>query len=215
MTPPATRPLQPPHEERLARLSRHFVEVVEPLLERGESYADLSVERLIQAADISRSTFYVYFEDKGDLLRAMAADITVDLAAAGASWFALDSGATRDDLREALRPLFETYRRHRSILGAVSEAAAYDARVREQHKLLVERAVTELSEHIAAQQRRGAAAPELHPRRTAQWLTWMHERGLYQLVAPAEEAEAEDLLETMTDIAWRTLYEGYRDRNRP
>jgi hypothetical protein len=31
---------------------------LEPLLEAGESYADLSVERLIQAADISCSTFY-------------------------------------------------------------------------------------------------------------------------------------------------------------
>jgi TetR/AcrR family transcriptional regulator, ethionamide resistance regulator len=212
MSQTTARPLQPGHAERLARLRRHFIEVVEPLLEAGAAYADLSVERLIQAADISRSTFYVYFDDKGDLLGAMVVDITADLAEAGASWFEFAPDGTRDDLREALRPLFDTYRRHKTILGAVSEAAAYDARVREQHGLLVERAVSELSAHIAGQQRLGAAAPELHARRTAQWLVWMLERGFYQLVAAAEPAAAEDLLDTMTDIAWRTLYAGFRRR---
>lgn len=214
MSQTTARPLQPAHAERLARLRRHFIEVVEPLLEAGESFADLSVERLIQAADISRSTFYVYFDDKGDLLGAMVVDITADLAEAGTPWFRLAPDATRDELRDALRSLFGTYRRHKTILGAVAEAAAYDARVRDQHRLLVERAVSELSAHIAEQQRQGAAAPELHPRRTAQWLTWMLERGLYQLVAPAQSADAEDLLDSATDIAWRTLYEGHRHPRR-
>src|SRR5689334_20504817 len=79
MPSPPARPLKPPFEERRARLSRMFVEVVEELLEAGESWQDISVERLINAVDISRSTFYVYFQDKGDLLRAMINDTTADL----------------------------------------------------------------------------------------------------------------------------------------
>lgn len=203
------RPLQPPREERRQLLSRHFVQAVEPLLEAGEAYADISVERLITAVDISRSTFYVYFDDKGELLRAMGEDVTRDLSEAGSSWFELATDATKDDLRQALRPLFDTYRRHQTLLGAITEAASYDARVREQHLALVAEAVGELENHIRAQQRAGAAAPELDPRRTAQWLTWMHERGLYQMVATASAAESRKLLDAMTDLVWRTLYEGY------
>lgn len=203
------RPLQPLREERRELLATHFVRAVEPMLEAGESYADISVERLITAVDISRSTFYVYFDDKGDLLRAMAEDVTRDLAEAGASWFELPTDATKDDLRQALRPLFDTYRRHQTLLGAITEAAGYDPRVREQHLALVEEAVNGLEGHIKTQQRAGAAAPELDARRTAKWLTWMHERGLYQMVASASAAETRKLLDAMTDLVWRTLYEGY------
>jgi AcrR family transcriptional regulator len=201
--------LQPPREERRARLARYFVEVVEPLLEAGESYADVSVERLIKEVDISRSTFYVYFDDKGDLLGAMAADVTRDLAEAGSAWFELATDASRADLRDALSALFGTYRKHQTLLGAITEAAAYDPRVRAQHLALVEEAVRGLADHIAAQQKAGGAPKHLDPRRTAQWLTWMYERALYQLVGPASAGESRKLLDSATDLVWRALYEGY------
>jgi AcrR family transcriptional regulator len=205
----STRPLQPPLSERRARLARHFVDAVEPWLEAGESYADISVERLITAVDISRSTFYVYFDDKGDLLGAMAEDVTRDLAEAGSAWFGLATDATKNDLRDALAELFATYRRHRTLLGAITESAAFDARVRERHEALVDEAVSGLDSHIKDHQSAGAAAPDLDARRTAQWLTWMYERGLYQLVGPASAAETRKLLDTATNLIWRAIYAGY------
>ncbi|PTL60155.1 TetR/AcrR family transcriptional regulator [Paraconexibacter algicola] len=206
------RPLQqPPRAERRTLLARHFVEAVEPLLEAGETYADISVERLIKAVDISRSTFYVYFDDKGDLLGAMAQDVTRDLAEAGSGWFEFPVDATKDDLREAIRPLFETYRRHQLLLGAITEAAAYDPRVREQHLALVGQAVDGLKAQIQLQQRAGGAPAELDAQRTALWLTWMHERGLYQMVPSASAREVHKLLDAMVDLVWRTLYAGFHD----
>jgi AcrR family transcriptional regulator len=210
MPPRRTKPLQPPREERRALLARYFVEAVEPMLEAGEAYSDISVERLITSVEISRSTFYVYFDDKGDLLRAMAEDVTRDLAEAGAEWFGLSPTASKADLRDALRPLFDTYRRHQTLLGAITEAASYDARVREQHLALIEVAVTGLRDHIKGQQKAGTAAPELDAQRTARWLVWMLERGLHQLVAPATPAEVRRLLDSMTEFCWRALYAGYR-----
>jgi len=50
-------------------MRRRLLEVVQQLLDEGESFTEMSVERLVSEAGISRSTFYVYFEDKGDLLR--------------------------------------------------------------------------------------------------------------------------------------------------
>lgn len=206
----SSKPLKPDREQRRALLSRHFLGVVEPLLEAGESYAEISVERLITAVGISRSSFYAYFEDKGDLLGAMAHDVTEDLVTAGTAWFELSTAADKAHLRDSLRPLFETYRRHQALLGAISEAAAYDASAREQHLLMVDRAVDGLDQHIRDGQKAGAIAPELDARQTAQWLTWMHERGLYQLVSHASKAETRRLLDSMTDLVWRALYEGHR-----
>lgn len=206
----STHPLKPSKAERQAALARHFVGVVEELIEGGEPYADLSVERIIKAGGISRATFYAYFEDKGDLLGALAADVIGELFEAGRSWWSFPDDGSKEDLRAALGPAIETYRRHHAILGAAADAAAYDARVREQHERLVSEVAASLAAHIRAAQRSGSACPELDPKRTAGWLIWMHERGLHKLVSRAGTAEAERLLGALTDVVWRTLYEGYR-----
>ena len=207
---PRPKPLQPDKEERRARLVGYFTTAVEELMAGGETYADLSVERLINAVDVSRSTFYAYFGDKSELLRAMGEDVTLDLAQAGAHWFELPTSGSKKDLGEALRPLFETYRQHQMVLRAITEAASYDAGIRELHQALVERAASGLESHIAAAQKAKTAAKELDSRRTALWLVWMLERGLHQLVASADEKEVDGLLGSMTDLVWRTLYEGSR-----
>ena len=37
-------------------------------------YADISINQIIKAADISRGSFYTYFEDKDDLIRYLLQD---------------------------------------------------------------------------------------------------------------------------------------------
>src|SRR5438093_12713692 len=117
------------HGSRAARrdeIRNRLLEVVERLLEEGESYTEISVERLVGEAKMSRSTFYVYFEDKGDLLRAWFGEITAEIEDAARDWWALDGDATRDDLRQALSKSVMTYRPHTTLMAAVYDAAAYD-----------------------------------------------------------------------------------------
>lgn len=180
--------------------------VVEQLVENGATYADLSVEAIITAGGISRSTFYVYFADKGDLLVAMAQDVIGDLVATGSSWWDLPVEATKADLHKALRVPIDTYRTHRTILGTVAETAAYDGRVREQQQSLIDQVAESLAAYVADAQRAGAADSELDARRTAQWIIWMIERGLYQFVGAADDDEVERLLDALTDIIWRVIY---------
>ncbi|MCW2856593.1 MAG: hypothetical protein JWR52_2208 [Marmoricola sp.] len=203
------KPLQPSKEERRTVLARYFSAAVEPLLAAGEAYSDISVERLITSVDVSRSTFYAYFDDKGDLLKAIGEDVTLDLAAAGAHWFELPVDADRTALRAALVPLFETYRRHRQVLQAITEAASYDATIKALHLALVDRAATGLAEHIRVQQTQGGVPAELDPEMSARWLVWMLERGLYQLFAPVDPTEGDHVLDMLTALVWRALYEGH------
>lgn len=200
------RPLQLSHSQRRGMLSRHFVGVVEKLVEGGAAYADLSVEAIITAGGISRSTFYVYFNDKGDLLVAMAADVIGDLVSTGSSWWDLPADATKADLYAGLRIPIDTYREHRTILGTVVETAAYDPRVREQHQSLINQVVPALAEYIARAQTAGTADPELDAKRTARWLVWMIERGLYQVVGSADDDEVTRELDALTDVIWRVIY---------
>jgi hypothetical protein len=109
-------------------------------------------------------------------------------------------------LREALRVPIDDYRAHATVLRAVVEAAAYDARVREQQQWLIDQVVAALAAHIAAGQAAGFVVAGLDAPRTAAWLIWMIERGLYELVSPADDGEARRLLDALTEVVWRVLY---------
>jgi AcrR family transcriptional regulator len=215
MTPPARAP-QISRNPRSSRAQRReeirdrLRSASEQLMGEGESYTALSVERIVREAGISRATFYVYFEDKSDLLRALAEDFIERLLGAAATWWTLPADATKPQLREAMRAIFEAYLPHKVVMAAVVEVASYDTRVSDVFGALLERTISEVAGHIATGQANGYVTPGIDPQRTAAWLTWMAERGLYQLVAPATPEGIERLLDGITDITWNTLYAGTR-----
>ena len=175
-------------------------------MEAGESYTELSVERLAHEADISRSTFYTYFEDKGDLLRQFTGDIFDDLMASAAAWWSLPPELTKADLRGALGGLFDAYWANRLMMGAVVEAAMYDAVVRDGFMDAIERGRSAFAEHIRSAQAEGWVDPALDAEPTAAWLTWMGERGLNQLGRTATAAQSERHINALADVYWHTLY---------
>jgi len=175
-----------------------------------ERYTEVSVERIVGAAGISRSTFYVYFEDKGDLLRVLTEDVISELIEAARVWWDLPASASNDEVRAALRGLFDVYRRHEPLLAAVVETTTYDDRVRERFAAMMRTAIDGVAAHVRAGQRDGFVHPDLDAERVAAWLTWMTERGLLTLVAGSDAGAGERLLDALTEIIWNTLYEGTR-----
>src|SRR5262245_31017008 len=117
--PSVTRKSRSNRAQRRESVQAELLGAVERLLERGESYTELSVERLVAEAGVSRSTFYVYFEDKGDLLRALADEVVVEISQAGRTWWDLPPYASKADVRDALWRVFTVYRDHRAVFGAV------------------------------------------------------------------------------------------------
>lgn len=203
---PAAKPFAVNRDDRRRQLSRHLIPVVEQLTADGEPYGDVSVERIIKAGGISRSAFYNYFDDKVDLLAAMAEDAVAAVVASGDAWWEFPHDGTKDELRTRIRVPFDTYRSAHVIFDAMVEVATYDERVRAQQSLLMNSVADGLAAHLAEAQQRDSADAALDPVRTAKWIVWMLERGLYQLVDKADHHEAELLLDAATDIVWNTLY---------
>src|SRR5262245_25985386 len=75
--PSITRNRNP--EERRAALDERVLAVVERLLAEGLRYTEISVARILQEAGIARSTFYVHFRDKTDLLSRLAGTLRQNL----------------------------------------------------------------------------------------------------------------------------------------
>jgi AcrR family transcriptional regulator len=210
--PSVTRRRQSSRAQRREDVRDRLLEVVQQLLGEGESYTELSVERLVSEAGISRSTFYVYFQDKGDLLRAWFAEIEAEIETAARDWWALDSSSSREDLRAALGKVVKTYRPHTALMAAMYDAAAYDPGVRELVETMMSWNIAGLRKHIRAGQKEGFIDQGLPPQQAAEWLTWMAERGLHQLVRIASDAELERLIDAYMGIVWNTLYAPARRR---
>jgi AcrR family transcriptional regulator len=192
--------------ERRDQIRASLLTAVEQLLEEGESFTELSVERLVARAGLSRSTFYVYFEDKGDLLAAWVSEIVEQLTAAARDWWELPDNPSRADLRSALAKIVDTYKPHTTLMAAVYDAAAYEPTLREEVEAMMAANIAGLRKHIREGQKRGSIHEDLQPDQTAAWLQWMAERGLHQLVRSATGAELEKLVDAYTDIVWYALY---------
>jgi AcrR family transcriptional regulator len=197
-------------EERRAR--RHdkvvarMIGVVEALLRETDSYLDLSVEQIIEAGGMSRSTFYRYFDDKVDLIVALGdRAITEVITTAQAIW-ELPPGSSREEVNQAVGRAFDAYLPHTQLMAAVQEVSTYDRRAREHFGTAYARAQRAIAAHIRAGQQAGSVRQELHPDETAGWLTWMVERGMSQLGPGASRPTLERLQESLTAIIWHTLY---------
>jgi AcrR family transcriptional regulator len=180
--------------------------IVERQLRAGQTFADINVATVAAEAGISRTTFYVYFDDKTDLLRTWFAAITDQILAAAQAWWTLDESATRQDVRAALITIVAAYRLHPELMAATHEAVGYDHGVREMVEESMRRYVDGLRAHIETGQRAGFIDPSLPAAETAYWLQWMSERGLHRMVRTVPEARSGSLVDAYAGIVWNTLY---------
>lgn len=192
---------------RRDELRGQLLDTVEELLEAGEPYAAITVDRLVAQAGVSRSSFYVYFEDKADLLRGRFLEIADAVDRAAAAWWSLEAPVTEDAVRDALTILFDAYWPHMPLMIATHDLAATDARFAELVAAEMQRSIDGLAEHIARGQAAGFVDPALPALATAGWL-WMSEPAFHQItkVAGTTAQGRRDAIETFTAIVFNALY---------
>ncbi|MBN9739297.1 MULTISPECIES: TetR/AcrR family transcriptional regulator [unclassified Pseudonocardia] len=183
-----------------------LLEVVERRLRAGETFADIKVGEIVTEAGLSRTTFYVYFEDKADLLRAWYDDVSLEIMGAAERWWTLGADLERPDLRSALAAIVAAYRPHPELMAATHEAIGYDQDVRHSVNSAMENYIAGLAGHIERGQAEGFVDPALPPHDTAYWLQWMAERGLHRMVRSESAARTESLLDAYSMVVWNTLY---------
>jgi TetR/AcrR family transcriptional regulator, ethionamide resistance regulator len=201
-----TRSSQPSRQERRLALEQRLLDATEKLMgEEKLSYAGLSVDRLAKAAGISRASFYIYFEDKEDLLRRLAERAVDEVGDAARNWWQAAERDNPEDLRLAMKAILATYRRHELILSAVVETSAYDGRVAEVFNELINGIRDATREVIERGQASGLIRP-LPVNEVAGALTWMVERVCYQMVRNSPPDNDDTLAAVLTQIVWGSLY---------
>jgi AcrR family transcriptional regulator len=181
---------------RRSEAEQRFVAATIGLLQDGESYADLSVERIAAAAGRTRTAFYFYFRDKRDLLVRATEDLAARLHDEADRWW---SGRRADsELAETLRRILALCRANAPLLRALVEAATYDEVVGRFWDEVV-------GPFIVATERRLQAAGGLD-RETAHArafvLVWATERACYQQVTRAGRLDDEQAVRGLVEV-WR------------
>jgi AcrR family transcriptional regulator len=190
-------------EQRRPAIEAKLLEATERLLSDGTPYTELSIQQLCSEAGIARSTFYVYFRDKADLVARLAEEMVGQLGDAASKWWQPD--ASRTELLAATRHVIEIYRAHGALFAALTETAGYDAEMRRMQVALVERNARPLGEMIAAGKRNGSVR-DVHTGETVAALSWMLQGSCYHLALGADEDELNRLAETLTAIIWHSIY---------
>src|SRR5712675_154027 len=95
-------------QQRREQMERRLLEATERLMRDGASFTELSVDRLATEAGISRASFYIYFEDKGHLLRRLAGQVFADLAESADRWWSVAWRHDPDDVRAGMAAIIES-----------------------------------------------------------------------------------------------------------
>lgn len=98
------------------------------LLAGGAKFTELNAQQIATEAGVARSSFYVHFRDKVDLLIRLAAQLTAPNFDTASAWRPEDGV---EGLTETFVTVVATFRENAAVRRAVSEAAAYDDTVRE------------------------------------------------------------------------------------
>jgi AcrR family transcriptional regulator len=185
-------------------------QALERSLADGGNYSELDVETLSNEAGLSRSSFYVYFDSKVELIREIADDVISGVIDMGDSWWDLPADATKADLRAALEHTYRAYRAQSALVGVFIEATAYDTAIREQYQALMQRSRARIEAHIRDGQQHGTVRAAVDPDTCATWLTALMSRGSHELIRAAPPEQVSARIAALTDIIWATLYEGTR-----
>lgn len=198
--PPSSR------QERRGEIERRLLDATERLMGDGASFTELSVDRLATEAGMSRASFYIYFEDKGHLLRRLADQVFGDLAASAERWWGVAGRRDPDDVRAAMAAIIASYRRHQPLLIALSEMAGYDPLVAATYRELLTGISGRVAQVIEAGQADGSIRRALPVTATASALTWMVERACQQNLPGRDTDYDSELATALTEIVWGALY---------
>ncbi|MEU6204621.1 TetR/AcrR family transcriptional regulator [Micromonospora musae] len=184
---------------RRATADAKILQATEQLLAGGASFTELGVQRITAEAGVVRSTFYLHFRDKNELLLRLVeplADGAYDLISSTTPEQGLEGvvAAMVQDMRY--------YRERRHLLAAVLEVAGYDAVVREFWNSQIQRFADLAEVWLRGEQVAGRTAPDLEPATAARVLIWGGFQVLANHVLSGPESQDEAVAREIAQLEW-------------
>lgn len=202
----------PPVRSRAAvRARREEIEaaaldVVRRLLAEGYAFSDISFQRIAKELGVPRSTLYMQFRDKTELLMRMSELALDEVYSSAAAWFVFDHRTGPDGATKAGMETLAKFREHRDVALAVIEVTTYDPDLAdhwyEHVKVFVDRAARALR----PLQESGEIAEDVDLEALAFALVCMVERTAMVHIRHGDPAEDERIAASVSRAVWLAIY---------
>lgn len=193
-------------DDRRAEFERRVLLALEELLADGTPFTEIAVQKIAAASNSARSTFYRYFPDKSQLLIRMADLATADLFGTAEQWWSAEHTDRQAGVVAAMHAMIAGFRRHRYLLLALSEVAAYDRDVGTYWRARVATFAEMVRARLDADRAAGRVRPDLDPPATALVLTSMVERTITVQFSAPTGLHDEQLAEALGQAIWLIVY---------
>lgn len=184
-----------------------ILDATEQLLAR-QRFDELSVADILQAAQVSRASFYFYFESKYAVLGELVRRVVQQAQAAAAPWVEEDAGSPEHTLRQGTSQGLQLWTKHAPVLRAIVEHWRSDEKLAALWMEMMDgftRAATHRIEHDRAAGR--APRTSVDASTLASTLTWMSER-IYYLAAIGHPAfqDEQQVIDVLTQVWLSVIY---------
>jgi AcrR family transcriptional regulator len=168
----------------------------------SKGYFAARVDDIVKLARTSHGTFYLYFANKEDLFRALAAEVADQMQALAESLGPLQPGAAgAASLRAWISRFVDLYERYGPIIRAWTEAEIGSHEFGRLGNDVLVRFTRVLTHRIAE-----AAPRDLDPVISAVAIVAMFERLNYYALAGQVRAERGDIVDTLARATQRALF---------
>lgn len=180
--------------DKLLRVAREVFE--------EDGFDGASVSRIVEGANVSRGTFYLYFESKEDIFRTLAEALLSQVVELQRPLDRVDPVAT---IRRSIRGFVSYYRDHARLMAVLEQVATHDESFRvlrrDMRRGVAQRAVR----FITALQRSGAVPATVDPRYAATALTGMVDRFAYVWLVLEEDFDEDDVVDHLTRLWFQAI----------
>jgi AcrR family transcriptional regulator len=182
---------------------REIIVAAEAFL-RERPFREMTVDEVMRRTELSRPSFYVYFQDRHQLVLRVVEHLGGELWAGSERWFE-GSGEGPELAREAIDGIVDVFAEHGPVLRALADAAADDRDVDRAYTDLVQRMINVTARQIEREIEAGRALPA-DPDEIATALVWMMERYLQLAFGRTPVTPRQTVADTLTTIWTRVLY---------
>jgi AcrR family transcriptional regulator len=167
-------------------------------------YDATSIADIVDAAAVSRGTFYVYFDSKQQVFRTLVDELIADIRSIQRMAAPTDApGATR--IEAAVRDYLTWWRENARLMAVFEQAAVYEEDMRALRLEMRRNSSHSGMVFIRRLQRDGVLPAEVDVEYTATALTCMLERFAYLWFVLGEDVDTERAVRAVTDLWWRSI----------
>lgn len=190
-------------QRRRAATQLDLLDATKRLLEGGASIQDLTIEGICSEAGVARTTFYLHFGEKSDLIKALATEQIEWIEDAGRKAIS-DPELQRETVERSINEIVERWAENQAVLAAVIDLAEHDAELERTWQAAIREvgvvAAGVFDEHWRLHPEWGPEDPET----VAELLSWMIERSCHKVARDA--ARRSEVAASLAEIIWRVLH---------